>query len=177
MWDLGSGHLTTTAGVYKSTQTVEMFWNFVNTFKDVAGGGRNALLDLTTATGTALSKNGVFGFAFPTAFYHTDYDVRYKFLGPYGSVNYQLSQLSLGASLRWDRGKVSGNVTSPDFGQSPPTTAAVDVNGDGTLSLPESKVAILTLGKSGTVAYDCHAVSYSAGLCSPRRLWKRGDQC
>lgn len=168
VWKLGSGHLTTTAGVYKSTQTVDMFWNFVNTFNDVAGGGHNALLDLTTANGTVLTENGVyaygFGLAFPTASYHTHYDVRYKILAPYGSVNYQMGKLSLGASLRWDNGKVSGNVTSPDFGLPRPATAAVDVNGDGRISLPESKVAILTLGKSGTVDYKYHAVSYSTGV-------------
>lgn len=168
VWKLGSGRLTTTAGVYKSTQSVDMFWNFTNTINDLAGGGQNALLDLKTAAGTPLTDNGVyaygFGFGFPISSYHTHYDVRYKILAPYGSFNYQVGKLSVGASLRWDNGKVDGTVTSPDFGQPQPSTAAIDVNGDGAISVPESKVAILTLGKPGAVDYEYHALSYSAGV-------------
>ncbi|WP_421854506.1 TonB-dependent siderophore receptor [Novosphingobium sp.] len=168
VWNLGTGRLTTTAGVYKSTQSVDMYWNFVSTLNDLAGGGRNALLDLTSANGTALTENGVYayGFAigFPPSSYHDRFDLQYKILAPYGSVNFQTGRLSVGGSLRWDNGRVTGKVTSPDFGAPLPTSAPVDVNGDGKISVPESKVIILTLGKSATVDYDYHAVSYSAGV-------------
>lgn len=168
VWNLGSGRLTTTAGVYKSSQSVDMFWNFANTLNDLAGGGSNASLDLRTATGTSLTDNGVyaygFGFGVPTSAYHTHYDARYNILAPYGSVNYQIGKLSLGASLRWDNGKVTGSVTSADFGRPRPTTAPIDVNSDGAISVPESKVAILTLGRSAAVDYRYDVVSYSAGV-------------
>lgn len=168
VWNLGEGRLTTTAGIYKSTQSVDMFWNFANTLNDLAGGGRNAPIDLTSAAGTPLSEGGVyaygFGFGVPTAAYHNHYDVQYNILAPYGSVNYQIGKLSLGASLRWDRGSVTGSVTNADFGTGRPNTAAIDVNGDGTISVPESNVAILTLGKSAAVDYDYNVVSYSAGV-------------
>ena len=168
VWNLGTGRLTTTAGVYRSSQSVDMFWNFANTLNDLAGGGSNASLDLKSATGTALSDGGVYGYGFgfgvPTAAYHNHYDVQYNILAPYGSVNYQIGKLSIGGSLRWDNGKVRGSVTSADFGQPRPSTAAIDVNGDGTISVPESKVAILTLGKSAAVDYNYDVVSYSAGV-------------
>jgi outer membrane receptor protein involved in Fe transport len=168
VWNLGSGRLTTTAGVYKSSQSVDMYWNFANTLNDLAGAGRNAPLDLTSGAGTSLTDGGVyaygFGFGIPAAAYHNHYDVQYNILAPYGSVNYQIGKLSLGASVRWDNGKVRGSVTNPDFGGGRPTTAAIDINSDGTISVPESKVAILTLGKSGTIDYDYDVVSYSAGV-------------
>lgn len=104
VWNLGSGRLTTTAGIYKSSQSVDMYWNFANTINDLAGGGSNASLDLKTATGTPLTENGVYGYGFgfgvPTAAYHNHYDIQYNILAPYGSVNYQIGKLSLGASVR-----------------------------------------------------------------------------
>jgi outer membrane receptor protein involved in Fe transport len=168
VWKVGEGRLTTTAGIYKSTQSVNMYWNFANTLNDLAGGGRNAPLDLTNAAGTVLTDGGVyaygFGFGVPFSSYHNQYDVQYDILAPYGSINYQIGKLSLGASLRWDKGKVRGTVTNADFGGGRPTTAAIDINGDGTISVPESKAAILTLGKSGMVDYGYSAASYSAGI-------------
>lgn len=59
---------------------------------------------------------------------------------------------------------MTGSVTNADFGQPRPSTAAIDVNGDGTISVPESKAAILTLGKSAAVDYKYDVVSYSAGV-------------
>ena len=168
VWTMGAGRLTTTAGVYKSSQSVDMFWNFANTLNDLTGGGRNASLDLTSAAGTALSDNSVYAYGLalgvPTSSYHNHYDIRYSVLAPYGSVNYQIGKLTLGASLRWDNGKVRGNITNADFARGQPTTAAIDINGDGAISAAESQSAILSLGKSGTVDYDYNVVSYSAGI-------------
>lgn len=167
VWDLGAGRLTTTAGVYKSSQAIDMYWNFANTINDLAGGGQNAPVNLTSGAGVPLTDNGVyaygFGFGVPLAAYHAHYDLTYKILAPYGSVNYQIGKLTLGGSIRWDRGSVVGNILSADF---PGRTGAgtVDVNGDGTISAVESQVAILPLGKPANVDYDYDYVSYSAGV-------------
>ena len=166
VWQAGSGKLTTTAGLYLASQTVDMYWNFANTLNDLSGGGRNLPLDLTSAGGTKLSNNSIyaygFGFGVPVSAYHNHYDLDYRIMAPYGSVNYQVGKLSVGGSLRWDKGKVTGNIFSASLqGQG---VAAVDVDGDGTVSVAETKVAILPLGRAAVVDYDYDYLSYSAGV-------------
>jgi outer membrane receptor protein involved in Fe transport len=166
VWETGGGKLTTTAGLYLASQSVDMYWNFANTLNDLAGGGRNVPIDLATATGTRLSNDGVyaygFGFAVPLAAYHNHYDLQYRIAAPYGSVNYQIGKLAIGGSLRWDKGKVTGNVFSSTL-QGPGTTS-FDIDGDGTISVAETKVAILPLGRPAVVDYDYDYLSYSAGV-------------
>lgn len=168
VWNLGDGRLTTTAGVYKSSQSIDTYWNFTSSLNDLAGGGRNAPVNLFSAAGVPLSDNGIqaygFGFIAPVASSHNRYDLTYNILAPYGSVNYQIGKLALGASVRWDRGAVTGNVTSAGFAPGQPSSAAIDVNGDGIISAVERNVAILTLGKSANVDYDYSNFSYSAGV-------------
>lgn len=166
VWETGGGKLTTTAGLYLASQSVDMYWNFANTLNDLAGGGRNVPIDLATATGTRLSNDGVyaygFGFAVPVAAYHNHYDLQYRIAAPYGSVNYQIGKLAIGGSLRWDKGKVTGNIFSSTL-QGPGTTS-FDIDGDGTISVAETKVAILPLGQPAVVDYDYDYLSYSAGV-------------
>ncbi|MCX7284890.1 MAG: TonB-dependent receptor [Novosphingobium sp.] len=167
VWAVGDGKLTTTAGLYNAAQSIDMYWNFANTINDLAGGGRNAPVNLTSAGGVPLTDGGVyaygFGFAIPLATYHTHYDVQYNILAPYGSINYQIGKLALGASLRWDRGSVSGNVLSASYGGGRVGTTALDINRNGAISVAETKVAILPLGQPANVDYDYHYLSYSAG--------------
>ncbi|QDH36242.1 TonB-dependent receptor [Porphyrobacter sp. YT40] len=167
VWDLGKGVLTTTGGVYTSAQSIDMYWNFANAINDIAGGGRNAPVNLFDAGGTALTDNGVnaygFGFAVPLSTYHTRYDLDYSITAPYGSINWQIGKLAIGASVRWDKGTVDGNVFSSAFpgrnGQ-----AAIDVNGDGVISDAETRVAILPLTQPAAVDYDYDYLSYSTGV-------------
>lgn len=168
VWIVGSGKLTTTAGVYKSTQSISNFGNFANTINDLAGGGRNAPVNLTSGSGVPLSDNGVYAYGFglgvPIAAYRVRNELTASVLAPYGSVNYQIGKLSLGASVRWDRGKMRGSIGKAEFGGNAPSSAAIDVNGDGTISVAESNVAILALGKSAAVDYNYDYLSYSAGV-------------
>lgn len=166
VWQAGGGKLTTTAGLYLASQSVDMYWNFANTLNDLSGGGRNVPIDLATASGTKLSNDGVyaygFGFAVPVAAYHNRYDLQYRIAAPYGSVNYQIGKLAIGGSLRWDKGKVTGNIFSSTL--QGPGSAALDVDGDGTISVAETKVAILPLGQPAVVDYGYDYLSYSAGV-------------
>ncbi len=168
VWNLGEGRLTTTAGLYKSSQSVDMYWNFQNSFNDLAGDGRNAPVNLTSPAGVPLTDNGVhaygFGFAIPVSTYHTRYDLNYNILAPYGSVNYQIGKLAIGASLRWDRGSVTGNVLDAGFGGGRIGETALDINRNGSISVAETKVAILPLGQPAVVDYDYDYLSYSAGV-------------
>ena len=168
VWDLGSGRLTTTAGLYAASQSVDMYWNFVNTLNDLSGDGANVLLDLTTGAGRRLSDGGVYtyglGLGLPVASYHNHYDLSYGIVAPYGSLNYQVGKLAVGGSLRYDRGTVTGNILSASYGGGRPESATIDVNGDGKISAVETTVAILPLAQLANVDYNYNYLSYSAGV-------------
>ena len=166
VWAVGGGKLTTTAGVYASSQDVNMMWNFNTEISDYAGGGNSTLLDLTTANGALLTQQGTlsYGLSSPTGNdYHHYYDVNFRVFAPYGSINYQLGRLAVGGSLRYDAGRVSGNVYGDDLGGGRIGTATVNLNGSGPITLPETQVAVLPLSQPGLVDYNYDYVSYSVG--------------
>lgn len=166
VWTLGQGKLTSTAGWYFSSQDVDMYWNFNSPVTDVAGGGNSSLIDVFMADGTAVTQNGLlaYGLGLPSAIdYHRHYDVNYRINAPYGSLNYQLGKLAIGASVRYDSGKVSGRLFGADLGGGRTGFTAVDMNGDGVISGPETAVSTLPLTQPGPVDYGYHYLSYSAG--------------
>ncbi|MDP3549060.1 MAG: TonB-dependent receptor [Novosphingobium sp.] len=162
VFDLQGGKLTTSFGLYNSMQEVNVDWNFTNAISDVVGNGQMAPLDLRAADGTLLTQNGVysygFGFALPRAYGNYGFDVRYKITAPYASVNFASGKISVGASVRYDRGNVSGNVLNTPF------VGPKDLNGDGVLAVPETSVALLPLTTPINVDYDYKYVSYSTGI-------------
>lgn len=168
VWEAGDGKLTTTAGLYTARQDIRMFWNFASSLQDLAGGGRNAPVNLTAGNGTLLTDAGTLAYGFavglPFTIYHNRYDVDYDIIAPYGSINYQIGKLAVGASIRWDKGTVQGQVFSSNFGDGRVGVAPIDVNGDGDISVPESTVAILPLTRPAPVDYDYDYLSYSAGV-------------
>lgn len=167
VWNVGEGRLTTTAGVYNSWQSIEMYWNPTTLINDLAGGGSNALVDITTAGGVPLTDSGIYAYGVGLdsnrGRSHVRYDVSYSILAPYGSVNYQIGKLAIGGSLRWDRGSASGRVYSAAFGTGV-GMAPIDVNRNGSLSAAESPSAVLPLGNPAAVDYDFDYVSYSTGV-------------
>ena len=168
VWDLGKGKLTTTAGLYNSRQDIRMFWNFTSTLQDLAGGGRSAPVNITTAGGVPVTDAGTLAYGFavglPFSIYHNRYDVGYDVLAPYGSLNYQIGKLAIGASMRWDKGNVQGQVFSPGFGDGRAPFVAFDVNGNGQISPAEGRVPVLPLSRPAPVDYDYDYLSYSAGV-------------
>lgn len=168
VWAVGTGKLTTTAGLYTSSQSLGIYWNFVNALGDLSGGGRNAPVNLFSAGGVPLTDGGIyaygFGFGEPLQAYHYRFDMNYKVLAPYASANYQIGKLALGASIRLDRGRVRGDLFNASHGGGRIGTTALDINRDGSLSVAEGKVAILPLGQPVNVGYDYHYVSYSTGV-------------
>jgi outer membrane receptor protein involved in Fe transport len=83
---------------------------------------------------------------------------------PYASLNYHIGKLAIGGSLRYDMGAVRGTLYGSDLGGGRVGVTAVDMNGDGVISYPETQVATLPLGQPGRVDYDYHYLSYSAGV-------------
>lgn len=167
-WPLGEGKLTTTAGVYTATQNLDMYFRFTNDVQSLAGGGASTRIDVSTAGGVPVTDGGLlaygFGLQVPLASYHRRYDLQYRVTAPYASANYQLGRLSFGGSVRYDRGTVRGQVFGADLGGGRVGAASLDVNGNGAISLAETKVAVLPLSQPGNIHYNYHYTSYSVGV-------------
>lgn len=166
VWSVGAGKLTATGGWYTSSQNVNMFWSFNNPITDLASGGQSHLINVFTAGGVPVTGNGYLAYNIflagqPT--FHRQYDVNYRINAPYGSLNYQLGKLAVGASLRYDIGHVTGQLYGDDLGGGRVGTMPFDISGDGVISGPENAVASLPLGQPGLVNYNYHYLSYSVG--------------
>ncbi|CAH0495528.1 TonB-dependent receptor domain-containing protein [Novosphingobium sp. CECT 9465] len=168
VWPVGGGKLTTTMGLYTSSQRIESTWGFVGTVSDVVGGGKSAAVDVTTAAGIRQTDGGTQAYGFslglPLATAHDSYNLTYRVTAPYGSINYQIGKLAIGGSVRFDRGTTKGTVISASLGDGRVGVGSVDVNGDGVISAAESRSAILPLDRPGTVDYGYDYLSYSTGV-------------
>jgi outer membrane receptor protein involved in Fe transport len=94
--------LTTTAGLYLSTQKLGLTWNF-NEYLMQAGGDKPALLQTGNAT------PGLVGPAFGGCCSRA-VDMEYKLTSPYLNLGYEAGSLNLDASVRQDRQRASGTA-------------------------------------------------------------------
>ncbi|KTF69066.1 TonB-dependent receptor domain-containing protein [Sphingomonas sp. HT-1] len=165
VWNVGEGKLTTTAGFYASSQALWQNLNLMTNVFDIAPNGGSAYVDVVTATGTSVTQGGVvnYGISGGSA-YRRRYDLDYRVFAPYGSINYQIGALSVGASMRYDFGKVSGTLYGADLGGGRMGTAPVDMNRDGTIAPAERAVAVLPLSRPGVADYSYKYASYSVGV-------------
>ncbi|HEX8445950.1 MAG TPA: TonB-dependent receptor [Sphingomonas sp.] len=164
VWPVGGGDLTTTAGFYKSAQEFDVDWSVLNILPDVRGGGAAALVNVINAAGTPVTQDGFISFGFNNGIFRRQYDVDYAVNAPYGSVNYHLGKVSIGGSLRYDMGDAKGTLLGAGLGGGRVGVGPVDLNGDGRISLAESRTGILPLSRPGKVDYDYHYLSYSTGI-------------
>jgi outer membrane receptor protein involved in Fe transport len=164
VWDIGGGDLTTTVGFYKSSQDYDTYWSFLNVLTDVRGDGDSSLINVKTAAGVPNTENGYLGYGIGGTLYHRSYDVNYGVDAPYASINYHVGKIAVGGSLRYDMGNVDGTLYGGELGGGRIGVATVDMNSNGAISTPETKVAILPLGQPGKVDYNYHYLSYSAGV-------------
>ena len=165
VWELGGGKLTTTAGVYKSVQTIKSTWLYTNTLQDALGGGNSSLLNAFDAAGTALTQDGFVSFNLgTTGTYRRRFDVDYDVTAPYGSLNYHLGDVAIGGSVRYDIGKVRGRLFGADLGGGRIGVTSYDFNGDGTFSQAELATGFLPLSRPAPVDYNYHYISYSTGI-------------
>ncbi|WP_440979111.1 TonB-dependent receptor domain-containing protein [Sphingomonas pseudosanguinis] len=166
VFDVGGGELTTTAGFYKSRQTVDTDWLWTSTLMDVRGQGRAALVDVFNAGGVAQTQNGYYAFGADyfggccRRSYRVDYDVN----APFGSLNYKIGRVALGASIRYDFGSARGAIFGADLGGGRVGTTVRDMNGDGVVSAAERRVSVIPLSSPAPVDYDWHYLSYSSGI-------------
>lgn len=165
VWNIGGGDLTTTAGFYKSSQSFNMLWAFDMALQDVMGGGNAALVNVTTAGGVPVTQDGFLSYSlFNSGRFHRLYDINYDINAPYASANYHIGKVAIGASVRYDMGKVNGTLLGADLGGTRTGIMPYDINGNGAISTAESFTASLPLGQPGIVDYDYHYLSYSGGI-------------
>jgi outer membrane receptor protein involved in Fe transport len=155
VWEVGGGDLTTTAGLYKSYQKVDRDTYSAVILQDIVGGGNSALLNLTTANGSFVVRNGIYSFGGESGAQRIN--VGYDVLAPYASFNFHKGQVSIGGSVRYDRGNVSGSQAAASG------LMALDIDHNGTIDRAESSVPFIGTGSS-PVDYDYDYVSYSAGI-------------
>ena len=165
-YGVGKGELTATGGVYKSLQDYTSDWLYSNHIQDVADDGNSALINYTNAAGVRQTQNGYLGFnrSGSTAFFRRDYDVRYNITAPYGSLNYRFGKVAIGGSVRYDSGRVRGQLFGADLGGGRVGMKSVDFNGDGVISVAESKTAFTPYDRPAPVHYNYGYASYSVGV-------------
>lgn len=165
-YDIGKGELTVTGGVYKSLQDYTSDYLYSNHIQDVAADGNSALINYTNAAGVAQTQNGYLGFnrSGSTAFFRRSYDLRYNITAPYASLNYRFGKVAIGGSLRHDGGRVRGQLYGADLGGGRVGIKPVDFNGDGVISVAESKTAFTPYDRPAPVRYNYGYMSYSVGV-------------
>lgn len=165
VWKLSGGDLTTTMGLYAASQAINSQWLHTAMDIDVAGNGQTAMVNIANAAGVAQTLNGYYAFGRGrTGQFRRIFDVNYNIFAPYGSVNYHIGKLAIGASLRLDTGRVRGQLFGADLGGGRVGVTTYDFNGDGAITGPEASVAMLPLMQPAPVNYNYRYVSYSSGI-------------
>lgn len=167
VWEVGGGDLTTTAGLYNSQQSLDREYYGSVIIQDIVGGGNSSLIAVKDAAGRDVFSGGMF--AYDDALnkkrrVNLDYNV----LAPYGSFNFHTGKLSVGGSIRYDRGSVSGTIAQAG------ARKLIDVNGNGTTVGDRAEqgastgqvvgIPYIAPGSSQPVDYDYDYVSYSMGV-------------
>jgi outer membrane receptor protein involved in Fe transport len=144
------------AGIYKANQTVSMAWLWNSYLTDVNGDGAR-LINIDTGA-TRLTHNGQVAYGVPVwgNCCQRSYDTKYDIIAPYAGASFDLKDLSIDASLRYDIGNVSGSFAGS-------SQSSKDMNGDGSISANELSVSTIDYAKSTAVNYTYKYLSYSAG--------------
>jgi outer membrane receptor protein involved in Fe transport len=164
-FETGLGKLTFTGGFYKSRQTIDTDWLWTASLLEVTGGGNAALVNLTNGAGQALTQGGIFGYG--ATFFgnccRRSYDIRYDTNAPFASLSLAADKLTLDGSVRYDFGSANGSVAGADLGGGRVGVISRDMNGNGVISIPETKVSVIPLGSAAPVDYNYNYFSYSLG--------------
>lgn len=150
-------NVSVTAGYYKARQEISMSWLWNSYLMEVKGDNA-ALLDVTDASGTSLSDNGLY--AYGTPYWgnccQRNYDLTYNTTAPYVAVSADLGDITIDASFRRDEGDAVGTYAGA-------VTQTIDMNGDGAITVPEQNVAGIDITNPSIANYDWGYNSYSIG--------------
>lgn len=164
VWEVGGGKLTTTGGLYFATQELDTTWLHTAMIVDAAGDGRTSQIDIFNAAGQPQTLNGYFAFGRESSLFRRIFDVDYRVLAPYGSLNFHIGKLAVGGSLRYDSGRVRGQLFGADLGGGRVGLTSFDFNRDGTTNPAERRTAFLPLDRPAPVNYDYGYLNYSVGV-------------
>jgi outer membrane receptor protein involved in Fe transport len=164
VWEVGGGKLTTTAGLYYATQELDTTWLHTAMIVDANGGGETAMVDIINAAGSPQTLNGYFAFGRESGLFRRIFDVDYRVLAPYGSVNFHSGKLAIGGSLRYDSGRVRGQLFGADLGGGRQGLTSFDFDRDGVINPAEARTAFLPLDRPAPVNYDYGYLNYSVGV-------------
>ncbi len=157
-FDAGSGKVDFTAGFYKSRQKIDIDWTWSSYLLD-AQGNNAALLNVRNAAGVLQTDNGLiaYGASFFGNCCRRTFNLDFDTSAPYASLSYNSGGFTLDGSVRYDFGQARGFVA----GDGP--VVAFDVDGNGTISVPETKTTIVPLTAQRPVNYNYSYLSYSLG--------------
>lgn len=146
-----------TAGYFKSIQNISTSWLW-NSYLQEVSDNNPRLINVTNATGTLLSDNGLYAYGTPAwGNLARNYDTQYNVSAPYVNLSFDATDnLSLEGGLRYDLGKVTGSFAGG-------TSRSFDINNNGTISVPEQNVFAVNTANETAVNYDYDYVSYTLG--------------
>lgn len=155
---LGGGKLDLAAGFYRSRQTIAMDWLWSSYLLE-AKGDNAALIDVRDAGGLLQSDGGLvaYGASFFDNCCRRAYNLDFDTNAPYAQLNWTGGGLTVDGSLRHDAGQVRGFVA----GDGP--VGSFDVDGNGAISAPETRVTTMPLTAQRPLNYDYSYWSYSFG--------------
>lgn len=164
-FDAGRGKLSVTAGFYKSRQTIDTEWLWTSLLSDVVRGGRAALVNVRSATGTLVTQDGIYGYgaSYFGGCCRRSYNIDYNTNAPFASLTWTSEKLTLDGSIRYDFGDANGSIAGADLGGGRIGTVSRDMNGDGVISNPETRVSVVPLTSAAPVDYNFNYWSYSLG--------------
>ncbi|WP_188945367.1 TonB-dependent receptor domain-containing protein [Polymorphobacter multimanifer] len=164
-FDAGAAEIDITAGFYASRQDIDTAWLWTSHLLEVRGNGDAALIDVFNASGAPQTDAGAV--AYSASFFgnccRRRYDLRYTTNAPFVSGTARFADLTLDASLRYDFGRARGQVFGADLGGGRVGITAADLNADGRISVPETRVGTIPYEAPSPLNYDYDYVSYSLG--------------
>lgn len=146
-----------TLGFYHSTQNINMDWLWNSYLLEVKGSDAQ-LVDVADADGVSYSDSGLY--AYGTPFWgglHRNYDTEYSINSPYIALAMEKGKLNMDVSARFDFGAAEGSYAGTRF------ESNVDLNQDGSISIPEQSVAVVDTANRSPVDYNWDYYSLSLG--------------
>lgn len=155
---VGDNSLDLSVGFYKSRQKIDMDWTWSSYLLE-ARGDNAALLNVRNAAGVLQTDNGLiaYGASFFGNCCRRSYNLDFDTNAPFASLSFKAGALTLDGSVRYDSGSARGFVV----GDGP--VVPTDVDGNGTISLPETRTTVIPLNATRPVNYNFNYWSYSLG--------------
>jgi outer membrane receptor protein involved in Fe transport len=151
------GPATLTLGYYKAWQEIDVEWYWQSYLMDVSDNAR--LMDAYVGA-TNVSEGGLFAHGAPDWGYccNRDTDLRADIDAFYLNFNVDITDsINLDGTVRKDNGSAFGNYIFS-------SGAAVDVDGDGTITAPEQATGVIDHNGYTPYSWDWSYMSYSLGL-------------